>query len=740
MVSGAGARAALLVAGALLACSVANGAALKQVQVSRIWDARQGSALTADDVLGMTDLGGVAASPTGNDIAFVSRRADPLCDCYHQRLHLADRRTGDVVVLDDIGQPFVAVMPDGSINGALMTAQPLWATDGRRLAFLANVRGRSVLRTYDVSRRKIENVETRGEEVFAFIWSKAQVLIYQTARENPSVVAEAERSERTGYLYGEQFRGVAAGRLPVTPRVPITLAWSADMFASPRAAVSQLRAVHVDTGESRPATETERSMFQQARPSSAHQSILFRRSSVRQAASGRFRLSLDEPTIDGATRVSVLDTESANHEARDIGSFCNGTVADSYGDSASPLFALVCAPDTEMWKDLAWFIKVDPLSLRPKRWFELAAPGIFDGLLGLPCDLTHGEMVCVEEQASSPPRLVLITSTGQRRMLFDPNGELRARHYGKVERLVWSNQFGVKTWAYLVYPTGYSNGRKYPLAVVQYNASGFLRGGTGNEYPMFPLAEAGFFVLNFQQPEPAPEPENLTDRERTVANWHNNKWRKSIQDSLDVVIEHLTARGLVDPNRIAYTGLSGGANQIDYALSNKRRIAAVISSTCCIGPENWPSTAANLTYGPFREVTGWANPATDPNYEKSWSAVSPSLHVPDIHAPILVHASESEMLGANALWLKMRYHHKPMEIYILPGEHHIKNRPVHRQAVYRRNIDWLRFWLQGYEDTSSATPDQYPRWRALREEWRQHDACAQQVSSDTCTEQFFRPQ
>jgi dipeptidyl aminopeptidase/acylaminoacyl peptidase len=738
MVSREVVRAALAAGSMMLACGVASGRELEQVEVSRTWEARPGPVLTAHDLLGVTDLGGVAASPTGDEVAFVSRRADTECDCYHQRLQLANRRTGVVAVLDDLGQPFAAAMPDGTINGALMTAQPLWAADGQRLAFLANVSGRAVLRTYDASRHKIEDVDTRGEEVFAFMWSEAHVLVYETGGVNPSVVADAERSARAGYLYGEQFLGVAPGRLPVTPRVPITLAWNADMFASPRATLSQLKSIRLDTGELRPATAVEQATFKLARPSSAYQSIFFRRSSTRHAAAGRYRLSLDEPTIDGATRVSLVDTRSATQKPRDIGRLCDGTVADAFGDAAAPLFVIVCASQTETWKDFAQFIKIDPLTMRPKRWFELASPGIFDGLLGLPCDLARGEMVCVEEQASSPPRLVLMKSTGERRVLTDPNEGLRIKHYGKVERLAWSNQFGVKTWAYLVYPSGYTAGQKYPLVVVQYNASGFLRGGTGNEYPMFPLAEAGFFVLNFQHPEPAPEAENLTDRERASANWHNNKWRKSIQDSLDTVIEQLTRRGLIDPNRVAYTGLSGGANQIDYALANKRRIAAVISSTCCIGPENWASTAANLMYGPFREVTGWPNPATEQNYEESWSAVSPSLHVPEIHAPILVHAAESEMLAPNALWLKMRHHHKPMEVYILPNEHHIKNRPIHRQAIYQRNIDWLRFWLQDYEGASPSNADQYPRWRALRDEWKQHDPCAQRVASDTCNEQFTR--
>jgi hypothetical protein len=31
-----------------------------------------------------------------------------------------------------------------------------------------------------------------------------------------------------------------------------------------------------------------------------------------------------------------------------------------------------------------------------------------------------------------------------------------------------------------------------------------------------------------------------------------------------------------------------------------------------------------------------------------------------------------------------------------------------------RNLDWFRFWLQGYEDPDESKRPQYVRWRALR--------------------------
>src|SRR3546814_7367490 len=40
----------------------------------------------------------------------------------------------------------------------------------------------------------------------------------------------------------------------------------------------------------------------------------------------------------------------------------------------------------------------------------------------------------------------------------------------------------------------------YPLVVVQYDTRGFLRGGTGDEYPIQALAASGFAVLSVSRP------------------------------------------------------------------------------------------------------------------------------------------------------------------------------------------------------------------------------------------------
>ena len=55
------------------------------------------------------------------------------------------------------------------------------------------------------------------------------------------------------------------------------------------------------------------------------------------------------------------------------------------------------------------------------------------------------------------------------------------------------------------------------------------------------------------------------------------------------------------------------------------------------------------------------------------------------------------------------------DLYVFPHEPHQKFQPKHKLAVYERNLDWFRFWLQDYEDADPAKREQYTHWREMRE-------------------------
>ncbi len=58
---------------------------------------------------------------------------------------------------------------------------------------------------------------------------------------------------------------------------------------------------------------------------------------------------------------------------------------------------------------------------------------------------------------------------------------------------------------------------------------------------------------------------------------------------------------------------------------------------------------------------------------------------------------------------------KPIEMYYYPLEMHQPEHPQARLASLERNLDWYVFWLQDKERPPTIDPDQYVRWRVLRD-------------------------
>src|SRR3546814_14175234 len=91
-------------------------------------------------------------------------------------------------------------------------------------------------------------------------------------------------------------------------------------------------------------------------------------------------------------------------------------------------------------------------------------------------------------------------TSGFIRPLIDLNPEWSDLKLGTVTRLKWVNKFGIETFGDLVLPPNHARAAKLPLVVVQYNSRGFLRGGTGDDYPIQAIAARGFAVLSFHRP------------------------------------------------------------------------------------------------------------------------------------------------------------------------------------------------------------------------------------------------
>lgn len=319
---------------------------------------------------------------------------------------------------------------------------------------------------------------------------------------------------------------------------------------------------------------------------------------------------------------------------------------------------------------------------------------------GSQCGVSPAVMVCVTANANQPPRLERIDlETGARRVLFEPNAALaqEVEKFSPATLLRWKDAKG-QVFTGQFYPAQGRAGSAAPLFVNYYLCTGFVRGGIGDEYPFASLAAYGISALCINHP-----PGYIMD---AVGRYEGGL------SATKSVIDLLSKEGKIDCARVGMGGLSFGSEVTLWTAMRTKLLAAASVSTPSITSTYYlfGSIRGKLFTDGLKKFWGLGSPGETP---ARWRLLSPQFNVDKISAPILFQVPEQEYLDALDYAIPL-IDRKMADLYVFPNEPHLKFQPKHKLAVYERNLDWFRFWLQGYEDPAPLKKAQYARWRAMR--------------------------
>ena len=317
-----------------------------------------------------------------------------------------------------------------------------------------------------------------------------------------------------------------------------------------------------------------------------------------------------------------------------------------------------------------------------------------------PCAITRSFAACVEAESVAPPRLVRVDlASGRATTLFDPNANLRHETRPQVEQLTYSLGDGRSATGTLLYPPGPAPVRA-PLFVTYYSCGGYLRGGTGDPFPLEPLVDSGFVVacLNIV---PFTAWGEGPDRDRDAL------------ASVAALVGLLDRRGWIDRARVGMGGFSMGSEATMWVAMNSKLLAAAAVVSAQYEPTDYWMAAMRGSHIPqeLKEFQQAGPPDQDP---VRWKTISPALNTERIKAPLLMQMSEQEFRGGMELFSRLSNTTTPVEMYAFPDEAHMKVQPRHQFAIYRRNLDWFRYWLQNDVEPDAALAAQYQRWDLLR--------------------------
>ena len=339
------------------------------------------------------------------------------------------------------------------------------------------------------------------------------------------------------------------------------------------------------------------------------------------------------------------------------------------------------------------------------------ADGALDGGSGYnasPCQRSGPYLICVQAAATRPPRLVRIDlGTGAMIPLFDPNAALARKRFAKPRFISWNDAAGRPANGILVMPEAQSS--PPPLVITTYRCRGFLKGGSGWMAPELILAQMGIAALCVNN-------NNATQLERGAdGSVIPLVSHKASLASYQAAIDILARQGLIDRSRVGIAGHSYSSNVVAYAISHSDMFAAAVGVGVTIDPSAYfiaaPTSDSFRKYVPT--AMGLPYPNRDPDH--LWQEISPALNAKRIKAPLLMQPPESEYLFALQLYTYIQDAGGTVDMYIYPHEGHLANRlPSHIYWRNRRSLDWFAFWLQGKENRSAETAQQFDHWEALR--------------------------
>lgn len=299
----------------------------------------------------------------------------------------------------------------------------------------------------------------------------------------------------------------------------------------------------------------------------------------------------------------------------------------------------------------------------------------------------------------------------------------------------WETSAGYKLSGVLLLPPNYVAGHRYPLVIQTKPFGSFFTCSFGDS-PSFapqPIANAGIMYLG---------PGTLASDSKVDGGMADIPYPKNYpgypgpggvaeavfdMDIWDSAVEALDSQGLIDKNRVGIIGFSRTGWYTEFILAHSEiryRAATVADNVQYSLGEYWLSHDAETISG-YEHVYG--GPPYGPTL-KNWLDYSVSFNIDKIHTPLLMEqmgngitkevndfAPPMELAASYEVFTGLNRLNKPVELYFYPEEGHQPNGPEARWATMQRNVDWYRFWLQGYERPNPEDPYQYKRWEHLRE-------------------------
>ncbi|HYY72933.1 MAG TPA: hypothetical protein VE778_05015 [Candidatus Bathyarchaeia archaeon] len=315
----------------------------------------------------------------------------------------------------------------------------------------------------------------------------------------------------------------------------------------------------------------------------------------------------------------------------------------------------------------------------------------------------NGFELTIKEGLNNPPVLVAASKEASR-VIWDPNPQLKSLEWSPVTIYHWKDNEGREMDGALYKPAGFKPGQRYPLVIQTHGFYGdrFMPSGTfTTAFAAEELASAGIAVLQLS--------------ERCIVGGLTPNEGPCAVSVYETAVRQLAADGLVDPEKVGVIGFSRTCFYVMEALTLKSTLRLRAASV----NDGMMVDYFQFILGPGGDFNAMIGGEPFDSGLQQWLERSPSFNLDKVNAPLLIMTSNGGYyVGGLYMWgpyAGLSYLKKPADLILLNSNEHEITNPAERVVSQGTNVDWFRFWLQGYEDPDPAKAEQYKRWRGLRQ-------------------------
>ena len=232
--------------------------------------------------------------------------------------------------------------------------------------------------------------------------------------------------------------------------------------------------------------------------------------------------------------------------------------------------------------------------------------------------------------------------------------------------------------------------------VIEMHGGPYYRYGNAwtTRYPWHVLAENGFavFIAN---------PRGGTGYGEAFLRGNYRGFGTEDYRDLMAAVDALVERGLVDPERIGFTGYSYGGLMTNTVVSRTDRFAAAVSIA---GLFNFVSAMGQNN--PQLLIDAYRRPWDD-DLARLWKH-SPASRAAAISTPTLIMHGEADQAvdprQSIEMFTYLQLNGVPSRLVLYPEEGHGINRPSHMLDYQTRELEWFRHYLLGEAEADGAAP------------------------------------